>query len=147
MSTETSRGAASRRVALASGGIAGAVAEWLVFSALAGALLGHAIWLLAAPRPRLTLAAVLLAGLSATVWVAFLWLGEPCAPVRHEGDQPGDIWIVHGAPIPVAGRVVGTFGSVNGADRALNLAAGPAVHWANAAWPVSDRSFDDVARS
>ena len=111
-------------------------------SAVAGALLGEMAWLLADPRRRLSRLAIVLAGLSWAAWLVFLCFGEPFVPLRLEFGE-----FVHDAPIAVANRAVGTFGSVGAADRLLNVAAGPAVFHLNAAVLLAWPSIDDVAAS
>jgi hypothetical protein len=113
-----------------------------ILSAVAGALVGEMAWLLADPRRRLSRLAIVLAALSWAAWLAFLCFAEPFVPLRLEVGE-----LVHDAPIAVANRTVGTYGSVNAADRLLGLAAGPAVFYMKdtvlLAWP----SVDDVAAS
>lgn len=111
-------------------------------SAVAGALVGEMAWLLADPRRRLSRLAIVLAALSWAAWLAFLCFGEPFVPLRLELGE-----FVHDAPIVVAKRAVGTFGSVNAADRLLGFAAGPAVFYMKAAVLLAWPSVDDVAAS
>jgi hypothetical protein len=109
-------------------------------SAVAGALVGEMAWLLADPWRRLSRLAVVLAALSSTAWLAFLWFGEPFVPLRLEFGE-----FVHDAPMAVANRAVGTFGSVNAADRLLDLAAGPAVFYVKTAVFLARPSAGEVA--
>jgi hypothetical protein len=111
-------------------------------SAVAGALVGEMAWLLADPRRRLSRLAIMLAALSWAAWLAFLCFGERFVPLCLEFGE-----LVHDAPMAVANRAVGTFGSVNAADRLLDLAAGPAVFYVKAAVFLARPSADEVAAS
>jgi hypothetical protein len=111
-------------------------------SAVAGALLGEMAWLLTDPRGRLSRLAIRLAALSWAAWLAFLCFAEPFVPLRLEFGE-----FIHDTPIAVANRAVGTFGSVNAADRLLNVAAGPAVFYMKAVVFLGWPSVDDVAAS
>ena len=122
------------------GGDPWVTAKMVLFAVVAGGLVGNLAWLLFAPQQRITRLAAVAAGLSFAVWVGFLVWGEPHVPM------PSDI-MVHHWPLPVAGRANGQFGSVNEADRVLNLAAGPAIGWVHAVWPPYRGSYDDVGRS
>jgi len=55
--------------------------------------------------------------------------------------------VVHDAPIPVAGRAVGTFGSVNAADRLVGLLAFPAIQFASLVVGLATRSIGDPTLS
>ena len=106
-------------------------------SAIAGGFLGNLAWLLAAPRRRVTRLAVALMGLSVVAWLTFLLFGLPheVPPVVPNADGSFDFF--HGQPFMVAGRSVGTHGSVNAADRILDVMAGPAVFYARAAMAMA----------
>jgi hypothetical protein len=145
MTHAKARGWTSRRSAVVAGAVAattGASAlyasvfrEWDAWfaldAAIAGGLFGHLMWVCVDVRHRVTRPAAILVVLCLAAWAIFLLFGAP-----HEWPQPPprsdySIDVIHDLPVMVAGRAVGVFGSVNGADRLLGLLAQPAIQFAS----------------
>jgi hypothetical protein len=103
------------------------MAEFWVASSIAVVLLGYASWVGLAPRRRLTRLGAILSACSVVAWAIYLVFGESSGPNARTVLPDGSIELWHDAPVMVAGRLVGTFGSVNFADRILTPAAHPAI--------------------
>lgn len=109
-----------------------------VEGAIAGALLVNFAWILINPRRRLRRSAAIAVVANAAVWVAFLLLTPPLTlaqfveidseRARREADSA--MTLMSHQPVIVAGRMVGTYWSINIMDRPLHLFAGPAIQYA-----------------
>jgi hypothetical protein len=111
---------------------------WIA-GALAGALFGHALWVVAKPRQRTSRTAAMCAVANVFVWLSFLTFTPPLDNAEfsrinkerlHRDANHGGLHWVTDQPIVVAARWHGTFGAVNSGDCLLSLFAGPAIGFA-----------------
>jgi hypothetical protein len=95
---------------------------WIVAGALAGAIIGHALWVVAKPRQRASRAAAVCVLANVLVWLSFLTFTPPLDNAefsrvdkeRVQRDaEPGRLDFVTDQPTVVAARWHGTFGAVN----------------------------------
>jgi hypothetical protein len=108
---------------------------WGVEGAIGGVLLANLVWILVNPRQRVRRSAAVAIAANAAVWFAFLLLTPPLtssefadiARERARRDADSGIDLTSHEPVIVAGRLVGTYGSIHAMDRPLNLVAGPAI--------------------
>lgn len=111
---------------------------WIA-GAVAGALVGHFIWIVSKPRQRASRGAATCVLANVLVWLSFLTFSTPLddaefSRIDRERVQRdahhGGLDFVTDQPIIVAARWHGTFGAVNFADWLLSLFAAPAIGFA-----------------
>ena len=111
---------------------------WIA-GAVAGAIIGHSLWVVLQPRRRASRAAAICVLANVLVWSSFLTFSTPLDDgefgridrerVQRDANQ-GGLDLVTDQPIVVAARWHGTFGAMNFADWLLSLFAGPAIGFA-----------------
>jgi hypothetical protein len=116
--------------------------DLIVFGAICGALVGNLCWVALKVAERVTRATLVCVVANVLVWIAFLVFNPPLTKAEwaemtrppeqdaHAAAQGAGLDIVDDAPLVVAGRWSGTFGSVSTSDYFLGLFAGPPVTFA-----------------
>lgn len=111
----------------------------LIPGAVAGATIGHFIWVIAKPRRRASHAAAVCVLANIFVWLSFLTFTPPLedaefSRVDKERSQrdanPSQLDASAHQPIVVASRWHGTYGALSFADQLLTFSAGPAIWFA-----------------
>lgn len=108
-----------------------------VEGAIAGALLGHAAWVLSDVRARLRRSAAIAVAANVVVWVGFLIVTPPLTGSdfdaiqveRNRRDADSEIELSTHEPLIVAGRPLSTYGALNSSERVFQIFALPAVQW------------------